>query len=566
MSFFMDIKIGTRLTLGSGVTLVLLCLTGVLGAYQTFAVNQSTVDIATNWLPSIKALAAINDSAADMRRFSLLHTLAATSSGKSAQENSHNTIKNVELPAKLAAYEKLISSPAERAMYEQMSGSLASYLKSDATLLTLSNAGVESFDKARALAAGESTEKFHQFETGIDKLIELNSGGADDATIASQKNYHRAILITSTLIGLAVLIATGLAVLITRSITIPINAAMEVAKTVAQGDLRSQIVVNGRDETSVLLLALAGMNNQLTAIVSRVRDNSINIASGADQIATGNTDLSQRTEEQAASLEETAASMQQLTATVKQTAENARHGNMLAAAASETACQGGNVVSRVVLTMKNISNSSEKVAQIIAVIESIAFQTNILALNAAVEAARAGEQGRGFAVVAGEVRTLAQRSATAAKEIKDLIGESASHIEAGSKLVEEAGATMDTVVISVKRMTDLMGEIANASSEQQAGIEQVNQAVIQMDEVTQQNAALVEEATAAAQSMAVQASALREIVSIFKLNTDVPSQSVNPVFKPKAALPRPVAYKDKDLLSAFPSLPGHATSTDWKSF
>jgi len=260
------------------------------------------------------------------------------------------------------------------------------------------------------------------------------------------------------------------------------------------------------------------MNERLVDVVGRVRSSSESIAIGSAQIASGNTDLSQRTEEQAASLEETAASMEELTATVKQNTENARQGNTLASNASDVACRGGEVVGKVVETMHDISSSSAKVAEIITVIEGIAFQTNILALNAAVEAARAGEQGRGFAVVAGEVRTLAQRSATAAKEIKELINESVAKVGVGSALVDDAGRTMHEVVQSVKRVTDLMGEITAASIEQHTGIEQVNQAVMRMDEVTQQNAALVEEASAAAQSMASQSSTLRELVSVFRLS------------------------------------------------
>ncbi|WP_322052733.1 methyl-accepting chemotaxis protein [Paraburkholderia bannensis] len=300
--------------------------------------------------------------------------------------------------------------------------------------------------------------------------------------------------------------------------------AADICERIAAGDLTAQVRVAPGDERS-LLHAMSQMQRQLVDTVQRIQVSAESITTGAQQIAAGNQDLSSRTEEQAASLEETAASMEQFTAAVKHNTDNARQGNTLAVNASDVAARGGEVVRRVVTTMHGIAETSERVEQIIGVIDGIAFQTNILALNAAVEAARAGEQGRGFAVVAGEVRTLAQRSASAAKEIKDLIGQSVTQVAEGSKLVDEAGATIDEVVQSARRVADLMGEIAAASEEQHTGIEQVNRAVAQMDEVTQQNAALVEEASAAAQSMATQSGGLREVVSVFRIG----SQQAAPV-------------------------------------
>jgi methyl-accepting chemotaxis protein len=300
-------------------------------------------------------------------------------------------------------------------------------------------------------------------------------------------------------------------------VTRPLEDAVEVANAVAKGDLTRQIEVKSSDEVGQLLKSLKGMNESLTGIVIEVRSTTDSIITSSHEIAQGNADLSQRTEEQASSLEETASSMQELTSTVRQNAENARQANQLAANASSIAVKGGQVVGDVVHTMASISDSSKKIVDIISVIDGIAFQTNILALNAAVEAARAGEQGRGFAVVAGEVRNLAQRSAAAAKEIKALIDDSVNKVDAGTKQVDQAGATMTEIVQAVKRVTDIMAEIAAASNEQSAGIEQVNQAIVQMDEMTQQNAALVEEAAAAAEAMEEQGNDLYEAVGIFRV-------------------------------------------------
>jgi methyl-accepting chemotaxis protein len=300
-------------------------------------------------------------------------------------------------------------------------------------------------------------------------------------------------------------------------VTRPLLEAVDVANAVAKGDLTRQIEVKSGDETGQLLQALKNMNESLTGIVTEVRGTTDSIITSSHEIAQGNADLSQRTEEQASNLEETASSMEELTSTVRQNAENARQANQLASNASDIAVKGGQVVGDVVHTMASISDSSKKIVDIISVIDGIAFQTNILALNAAVEAARAGEQGRGFAVVAGEVRSLAQRSAAAAKEIKTLIDDSVGKVDAGTRQVNQAGTTMTEIVQAVKRVTDIMAEIAAASNEQSAGIEQVNQAITQMDEMTQQNAALVEEAAAAAEAMEEQGNALYEAVGTFKV-------------------------------------------------
>ncbi|WP_306396343.1 methyl-accepting chemotaxis protein [Telluria beijingensis] len=308
--------------------------------------------------------------------------------------------------------------------------------------------------------------------------------------------------------------------LLTRSITRPLANAVDVAQQVAAGDLTADIEVGSRCEVGALMAALKTMTVNLRKTVTEVRSGTDTILTASQEIASGNLDLSSRTEQQASSLEETASSMEELTGTVRQNADNARQANVLAKNASQIAAHGGEVVSQVVATMASINESSKKIGDIIAVIDGIAFQTNILALNAAVEAARAGEQGRGFAVVASEVRNLAQRSAGAAKEIRGLITDSVAKVDAGGRLVDEAGSTMQEIVQGITRVTDIMSEIASASAEQTVGIEQVNEAITQMDSVTQQNAALVEEAAAAATSLQEQAATLAQLVSVFKVGDD----------------------------------------------
>ena len=368
----------------------------------------------------------------------------------------------------------------------------------------------------------QSLAQVRQQANALDKMMtelsDIKEEGAKAMSDQTTQIYKSSFVFMSILVIVSLTVGILLGLLITRSITRPLNKALSVTKAVATGDLTLTIESESKNEIGQLLDGLKEMNDSLVKIVSQVRTGTDTIATASQQIASGNLDLSSRTEEQASSLEETASSMEELTSTVKQNADNAKQANQLAATASDIAVRGGQVVSEVVHTMEDITESSKKIADIISVIDGIAFQTNILALNAAVEAARAGEQGRGFAVVASEVRNLAQRSASAAKEIKELITSSVGTVENGSRLVTQAGSTMNEIVDSVKRVTDIMAEITAASQEQASGIEQVNQAVAQMDEVTQQNAALVEEAAAASQSLQDEASNLAQVVSVFKLS------------------------------------------------
>jgi methyl-accepting chemotaxis protein len=372
-------------------------------------------------------------------------------------------------------------------------------------------------DEANQVLETEFVPAGNAYLAEINKLLDIQRTSIDATAVQINGIYEttRNRLIAFGALVLAIGVAFSL--WLTTGITRPLHRAVGFARKVAAGDLTSRVEVDSKDESGQLLQALNEMNGNILRIVTQVRTGTESIASGTSQIAAGNTDLSQRTEEQASSLQQTASSMEELTSIVRQNADNAKQASSLAVNASEIATKGGEVVGQVVDTMDKINDASRKVVDIIAVIEGIAFQTNILALNAAVEAARAGEQGRGFAVVAGEVRSLAQRSATAAKEIKTLIGDSAERVEKGSQLVAQAGLTMEEIVGAVKRVTDIMGEISAASAEQSAGIEQVNQAVNQMDTVTQQNAALVEQAAAAAGSLEEQAQRLKEAVSSFRV-------------------------------------------------
>jgi methyl-accepting chemotaxis protein len=415
--------------------------------------------------------------------------------------------------------EPLLTTPAEAALLRQIDVQRQRYRDATAAAMKAKAQG------NHALADQILTESFVPAAAGFQNLLEqmlaLQHRQMDAQNHAILDIETSSMRLVAILTGIAVLTGAACAWLLAAGIVRPLRSAVSIARTVASGDLTQTIDAHGHDETATLLHALREMNGSLAAIVKRVRDGTSTIATASEEISAGNLDLSSRTEQQASALQETAASMEQLTSTVGQNATDAQEASKLSRAASAIASEGGTVVSQVVATMSAIDTSARKIADITAVIDGIAFQTNILALNAAVEAARAGEQGRGFAVVAGEVRNLAQRSATAAKEIKALINESADQVEAGTQLAGQAGATMSRVVDSIQQVTGMVNAIAAASREQSDGIGQVSQAVAQIDQVTQQNAALVEEAAAAASAMREQAARLAQSVQVFTVDASI---------------------------------------------
>ncbi|MBB1161710.1 methyl-accepting chemotaxis protein [Aquariibacter albus] len=379
-----------------------------------------------------------------------------------------------------------------------------------------------------------------QILTEVQAFNDSNRKQATAETASALASYKNSQLTMLALGGFAVLLLSGLGWTLTRSVTRPLAQAVQATRTIASGDLSQHIAVDGRDEVADLQRGLADMQTALLKLITEVRNTTDGISTASTQIATGNLDLSSRTEQTASNLQQTASSMEELTGTVKQTADSARTANQLASSAATAAQRGGEVVTQVVSNMEEISASSKKIADIIGVIDGIAFQTNILALNAAVEAARAGEQGRGFAVVAGEVRNLAQRSAQAAKEIKTLIGASVDKVESGARLVQDAGSTMEEIVSSVRRVSDIIGEITAASAEQSDGIGQVNQAVNNLDQMTQQNAALVEESSAAAESLRDQAQRLQQAIGSFRLEQGAQMQAAHLIERVRQS-PRPAA-------------------------
>lgn len=531
-----NMKIGLRLGVGFGV--ILLAAAGMLlGAQISNSINRTVL------LETLQRAAGQQDFAVEMRQTLLASAVAVRNMGLQTKVEE---VQKDEAEAKkqrasyLAAKGKLEATglgATERELFARLAdidSKMDAHFKDAVDLASQFNT-----EQAGAVITGKIDPLLTQASSELAAFIAMQKKHTDEATAETNARNQQAVGVIAAAGVLVLIIAALMAWHLTISITRPLHTALEATARVADGDLVSTIAVSGRDEAAQLLKGLLEMRDKLAHLVSQVRSGAENISTGANEIAAGNADLSQRTESQASNLQRTAASMEELSATVKNNAETARQANQMADSASTAAVNGGELVGQVISTMDDISASSSKISDIISVIDGIAFQTNILALNAAVEAARAGEQGRGFAVVASEVRSLAGRSAEAAKEIKGLINASVERIAAGGRLVGTAGESMNNIVSQVKRVADLIGEISASAHEQTSGIEQVNQAIVQLDNVTQQNAALVEEASAAADSLNQQAGRMVEVVSIFKLDGNTVTAAAPYVRKAKpAAVPR----------------------------
>lgn len=506
------IKIGARLAISFGLVLLITSVIAVVGLWRLQSLGNATEQLASvdneRLIATMQWREAIDSNWLRTRAA----VLDSDSSRAAIWKNEMDEVSAAATAARKTV-ERLIRTDAGRQLVGEIDRAREAYRVPRADLLKRKSEGedvAEELNQKLKPLADTYSKAVDEFLKRQLKLYELTRDSAiKDAA------QGRLILIGCTVFAL--IVGAVAAFFLSRSITVPLKLAVNKADGIAEGDLTQNIEPQGKDETASLLNALNEMQNNLARVVYDVRANAESVATASAQIAQGNNDLSARTENQASALEETAASMEELSSTVRQNAENAQQANQLAMSACTVAVKGGDVVAEVVNTMKDINESSRKIADIIGVIDSIAFQTNILALNAAVEAARAGEQGRGFAVVASEVRSLAKRSADAAKEIKELITDSVERVDQGSQLVDKAGETMNQVVNSIRRVTDIMSEISAASNEQSTGVAQVGEAITQLDQTTQQNAALVEESAAAADSLKLQSTQLVEAVAVFKL-------------------------------------------------
>jgi len=559
------LAIGRRLAVAFGLMLLITGLIAGLGIWRMGTLKDATVHIATTEMAR-SALAQRWKAGIHLnwQRASAALKTSDAAYIDALQKDMAATTKDIsELQKSLEA---LLQDSTGQSLMAEVARQRGIYVQARAALLASQKSGQSvsaAVDSDLAPLARNYLAALDAVTRHADALLSQTQTETAALTTASQWTLGAAA-------GVALAVSLLLSLFVARSITGPVRAAADAAEAIRSGDLSSPIASHGNDETAHLQQALENMRTNLSQIVQHVRLNADSVATASTEISQGNHDLSARTEQQAAALEETAASMEELSSTVRLNADNARQGNQLAQNASSVAVRGGEVVGQVVDTMKGINEASRKIADIIGVIDGIAFQTNILALNAAVEAARAGEQGRGFAVVASEVRSLAGRSAEAAKEIKGLISDSVQRVEQGTALVDQAGATMTEVVAAIRRVTDIMGEISAASSEQSQGVAQVGEAVTQMDQATQQNAALVEESAAAAESLKAQAQQLVQAVAVFKLaqgashgqalqtSAAAPRVAPKPAAKSFPAVERRGPQRSKNVTRIAPSRPGAA--------
>ncbi|SDG11260.1 methyl-accepting chemotaxis protein [Paraburkholderia phenazinium] len=557
-----------KIILALGACIVLMIGIGLMGVRGLATLSSDMSSMYTDSTVPIEDLAATQANALKIRlTLSRLLTIHDPAEAKQASDRIRDLQKKLN-SAWTDYYPAKVSADDERKIADQIATQFVDFK-------SLTDTALAAIDSGNIDAAAPSLNKMRDVGNAlsdtVDRDIDINATQVKQMADQGTDTYHALLWVSIGAIVLGLCVAIGASVYLMRAIITPLGSAVDVAQRIAEGQLENPLTIHSKDEFGDLLGALKQMDTQLADIVRGIKTSSESIMVASSEIAAGNMDLSSRTEEQAASLEETAASMEQLTATVKQNSENARQATTLAGNASDVADKGNAVVERMLVTMGDITASSSKIADITTLIEGIAFQTNILALNAAVEAARAGEQGRGFAVVAGEVRSLAQRSSSAAKEIKDLIQSSVATIHNGSSQAEEVGRTMAEVQQAIKRVADINAEISAASDEQSRGIEQVNQAVGQMDEVTQQNAALVEEASAAAQSLEQQAAQQKRAVSVFKVSESKSAaaapRAVATAARARAPLARPVA-KRTPTVAAKPAvaLAEAGGSESWETF
>jgi methyl-accepting chemotaxis protein len=517
MNLLYRMPIGRQLMVGISVLLVFAALLGGVGLVGMTRVDGEAVKLANKWVMGLGDLSHARTSFVEERDLEIKHSRTTDRSYQTEYEE-RMTATAKRLAEELDQYRSRVEGEQESKLLSSLVNAWQGYSKSQKNVVTLSTAKKQ--QDAAEISDGASSMAYDETLIALDALIKYNFDGATASAAKSEVTFNQARTALLILLGVCLVLGAGLGLIIISQLRNQLGGeladALKVAEAVAAGDLTTRIQVRQGDTRS-LMAQLHSMQRALSEAVTRVRQGSEGVATASIQIAQGNNDLSQRTEQQASALEQTAAAMDQLGSTVRNNADNAHQANELARTASDIAAKGGNMVSQVVDTMKGINEGSRKIADIIAVIDGIAFQTNILALNAAVEAARAGEQGRGFAVVAGEVRTLAGRSAEAAKEIKNLINASVQRVEHGSTLVDEAGRTMVGVVDSIRRVAHIVSEISSASAEQSSGVAQVGQAVQDMDRSTQHNAALVEQSAAAAESLREQAQELVQAVALFRV-------------------------------------------------